>query len=121
MLLEGAVLSGMEPDDPPVEGPQNDPRHPVTWLRERPLEGTDDTQRVVASTLGAAVDLQSEDLRRLFVNACYWGVGLEDAIPERAVVDTVGPYEPTMFGFGGFVEGVDPRSHALEAGPGAGR
>jgi hypothetical protein len=118
VLLEGAVIDGMDPSDPPVDGPQNDPRHPITWLRERPLDDSGKTQRVAASTLGAAIDLESEDLRRLFVNACYWGVGLEDEIPERSLVDTVGPYEPTMFGFGSYVKGVDPQSHALEADAG---
>ncbi len=113
VLLEGSVVAGMTPEAEPVDGPKNDPRMPVTWLRERTLaDGT--RQRIVASTIGAAVDLRSEDLRRVFVNSVYWGVGLEDAIPDESNVDIVGVYEPTMFGFGGFVEGVRPEDHRLE-------
>jgi hypothetical protein len=111
VLLEGSVLAGMTADAKPVEGPKNDPRMPVAWLRNRQLEGGA-RQRIVGTTIGAAVDFQSEGLRRFFVNACYWGVGLEDAIPERSKVDLVGTYEPTMFGFGGYVKGVRPAQHA---------
>ncbi len=117
VLLEGSVREGMTPEAPAVDGPQNDPRHPVTWARERPLPDGG-TQRVVASTIGAAVDLESEDLRRLFVNAVYWGVGLE--VPAHADVRFVTPYEPTMFGFGDFVRGVRPEDHALPARDGDG-
>jgi hypothetical protein len=51
----------------------------------------------VGSTIGAAVDLLSEDLRRLFVNSVYWGVGLE--VPERASVQIPESYKPSYFGF----------------------
>ncbi|MCA8982031.1 MAG: ThuA domain-containing protein [Planctomycetes bacterium] len=112
VLLEGAVLSGMSPEDPPVEGEKNTPREPLVWLRERQLEG-ERKQRVVASTIGAATDCASEGVRRVFVNACYWGVGLEEKIPERSDVTIVGEYEPTAFGFGGYVKGVRPADHAL--------
>ena len=47
-----------------------------------------------------------------FVNSCYWGVGLEAKIPERSVVDLVGTYEPSMFGFGTHRKGVLPAAHA---------
>jgi hypothetical protein len=112
VVLEGAVVAGMEPGDPVAEDARNDPRMPIVWLRERELGGGR-TQRVVASTIGASLDLESEGLRRLLVNAVYWGLGLEDAIdPERSVAP-VGTYEPTMFGFGTFVRGVRPEDHAL--------
>ena len=112
VLLEGSVSSGMEPDSPPVEDERNDPREPLVWTRERTLEGGA-VQRIVTSTIGAAVDLESEDLRRLFVNACYWGLGLEDEIAADGRVEDDRPFEPTMFGFGGFVPGVMPASHAF--------
>jgi hypothetical protein len=111
VLLEGAVLSGMTPDSPPVEGAVNAPRMPLVWLRERGLEGGK-RQRVVCSTIGAAVDLASEDLRRLLVNAVYWCAGLEAAIPERAAVEPLRPYDPTTFGFGGFRRGLRPSDFA---------
>ena len=111
VLLEGAVLSGMSPDSPPVEGAKNSPRMPLVWLRERALPGSKH-QRVVCSTIGAAVDLSSEDLVRLLVNSVYWCAGLESRIPERADVTPLRPFEPTMFGFGSFRRGMRPAHFA---------
>ncbi|MCA8967810.1 MAG: ThuA domain-containing protein, partial [Planctomycetes bacterium] len=91
VLLEGSVLAGMTPDAQPVEDGRNDPRHPILWVRERKMD-SGATQRVICSTIGAAIDLKSEDLRRALVNACYWGVGLEEKIPERSDVTIVGEY-----------------------------
>jgi hypothetical protein len=42
------------------------------------------------------------------VNACYWGTGLEQQIPERNNVQLVGQYNPTMFGFGKYQRGLSP-------------
>lgn len=111
VLLEGSVLGGMTPEAEPVQNEKNNPRMPVSWLRNRPLEDGR-RQRVVCTTIGAAVDFESEGLRRFFVNSCYWGLGLEDKIPERSVVDLVGVYRPSMFGFGTHVRGVRPADHA---------
>lgn len=111
VLLEGAVLDGMTPDSKPVQNEKNDPRMPVSWLRNRPLENGQ-RQRVVCTTIGAATDFESEGLRRFFVNSCYWGVGLEAKIPERSVVDVVGTYAPSKFGFGTHKKGVRPAEHA---------
>lgn len=111
VLLEGSVLAGMTPDSKPVDGPKNEPRMPIAWLRNRPME-SGARQRIVCTTIGAAMDFQSEGLRRFFVNACYWGVGLEDEIPARSKVDIVGEYAPTMFGFGNYVKGKRPADHA---------
>ena len=58
--------------------------------------------------MGASTDLESEGLRRLLVNACYWAVGLEDKIPAKSNVDIVGEYKPRPFGVGGFKKGVKP-------------
>ncbi len=63
--------------------------------------------------MGAAVDLQSEGLRRLLVNACYWGLQLEDKIPAESNVDYVSPYHPSYFGGGKFKPGVRPADHRL--------
>lgn len=119
VILEGVVLGGMKPDAAPVADERTKRNMPVSWIRERKLE-SGETQRVFASTLGAAVDLKSEDLRRVFVNSAYWCLGLEEKIPARSVVDIVGTYEPTMFGFGAFKPGVLPRDHAGFGEPKAG-
>lgn len=112
VLLEGSVRAGMTPDAPEVDDKRNDPRMPIAWLRERALVETSRKQRIVCTTIGAAPDFASEDLRRLFVNACYWLMRIEDKIPERGDVTLVGEYEPTPFGFGKFVRGRRPRDHA---------
>ena len=107
VLLEGSVLAGMEPDAPAVTDGRNTPRMPIAWCRERSLP-TGGKQRVVCSTIGASVDLANEDLRRFFVNASYWCLGREGDIPERNDARLVGPYEPTMFGFGSYRRGLSP-------------
>ena len=86
---------------------------PLIWIRDYASE-SGKTARILGTTIGAATDLQSEGLRRLLVNACYWGVGLEDHIPAKSNVDIVGDYKPTNFGFGGFVKGVKPSDHELK-------
>ena len=105
VLLRGQVLDGMEPDSAPVSGPQNEPMMPLVWTRL--IEREDgEAQRVVGSTIGAATDCESADLRRLFVNACYWGVGLEESIDPDRSVEPVTTYDPTDFGFNAFKTGV---------------
>ena len=112
VLLEGSVRAGMTPDAPAVKGPKNEPRMPIAWCREL-TRADGGKQRIVCSTIGAATDLESEGLRRFFVNAAYWAVGLDERIPERADARVVGDFEPTDFGFGGFVTGRRPADHAL--------
>ena len=95
VLVWGQVLSGMKPTDPPVEGPKNQPMMPLVWLRDYTGE-SGKTSKVFTTTMGAAVDLESEGLRRLLVNAAYWAVGLEEKIPAKANVDYVGEYKPGL-------------------------
>ena len=52
--------------------------------------------------------LENEGLRRLLVNACYWGLGLEGRIPPRNDVGLVGAYSPLNFGFGKHRKGLRP-------------
>jgi hypothetical protein len=107
VLVLGQVLSGMQPDDPPVAGQKNDPMMPLLWTKT--FTGrSGKPSRVICTTMGAAVDLQSAGLRRALVNSCYWGMGLEDQIPAASNVDYVGPYEPTFYGFGNFKKGIRP-------------
>jgi hypothetical protein len=69
------------------------------------------TTRSVTSTVGAAIDLKSEDLRRLFVNACFWLTGVQT--PPKADVGLVGEYNPSFFGFNGYKKGIKPEAHEL--------
>jgi hypothetical protein len=107
VLVRGQVINGMNPGDPPLEGPKNHPMMPLVWLRDY-TGGRGVTNRIVTTTMGAATDLESAGLRRLLVNACYWAVGLADKIPAEANVDYVGGYKPSGFGFGKFKPGVRP-------------
>ena len=111
VLVQGAVLTGMKPTDKPVEGKQNDPMMPLVWTKS--FKGkAGKASKVLCTTMGASVDLQSEDLRRLLVNGCYWGLKME--VPKKANVKIVGKYAPTFYGFGSFKKGVKPADHKLE-------
>jgi len=105
ILLRGEVLSGMNPTDAPVSGAKNDPMQPIAWTRFYHNEAGH-TNRIFCTTMGAATDLQNEGLRRLLVNAIYWGADLK--VPRKADVRLVGNYQPTGYGFDGFVRGVKP-------------
>lgn len=114
VLLLGQVLTGMKPTDPPVTGPKNNPMMPLYWTK--PFKGREGkTSRVICTTMGAAVDFECEDLRRAFVNSIYWGLAMEDKIPEKANVDYVGEFTPTFYGFGEQKKGVKPSAHQLES------
>jgi hypothetical protein len=113
VLVRGQVLTGMKPGDPPVAGNKNDPMMPLLWMRDYTGE-SGKTSKIVTTTMGAAVDLESEGLRRLLVNACYWAIGLEEKIPAKADVSYVGEYKPTYFGFGKFKPGLKPDDLRLD-------
>jgi len=80
---------------------------PVAWTKTYKGE-KGNVARVFTTTMGASIDLVNEDLRRLMVNATFWALGLEKQIPERANVDYVNPYNPTMFSPGLFKKGQFP-------------
>ncbi len=114
VLVWGQALKGMKPDDEPLPGAKNDPLMPLVWLKDHTGD-TGKTSKILTSTIGAAVDLQSEDLRRLLVNACFFLTGLE--VPKKADVQYVGTYEPGWFGFGKFKQGVKPGDFAAPSRP----
>ena len=117
-LLLGQVLCGAnKPDDPPVgvvgeDTPKVDkdvrdrnlPMMPVAWTFPWVTShGT--TARVFNTTMGDSHDFESDAMRRLFVNACYWALEMEKQIPEKANVELVSP-------FGRFRDGVKPQDLA---------
>lgn len=116
ILVRGQVLKTMEPDAAPADYKKkrstdkaeqgvNDPMMPVAWTRiHKQADGKEN--KIFCTTMGAASDLPNEGLRRLVVNAVFWGLGLE--IPANADVATVGEYKPTFYGFGTFIKGVKP-------------
>lgn len=121
ILMRGQVLEGMEPGDPPAarekkrasDGQMQDintPMMPVAWTREV-KNSSGKTNKVLCTTLGAATDLASEDLRRLVVNGVYWGLAIE--VPEKADVTVVGDFKPSDYSFNGFQKGIKASDHAL--------
>jgi type 1 glutamine amidotransferase len=114
ILFRGEVLKGLTPDSGPAdyvkpratdkkEQKVNDPMMPIVWTREY-KNPAGNTNRILCTTTGAATDLESESLRRLLVNAVYWGVGLE--VPTKAEVTYVDPYDPSFYGFNGYRKGM---------------
>lgn len=98
VLVRGQVLKGMKPHDAPVEDGRNEPMMPMVWTKDYQLvDGK--SGKVFCSTMCSAIDLLSEDLRRLIVNATYWAADLETKIPEKASVAISENYKPSMFGF----------------------
>lgn len=107
VLLYGQSTNGMEPSSP-VNLEKS--IMPVAWTRQYKI-GNGNAGRVFTTTMGASVDLQNEDLRRLIVNACYWAVGLEASIPKQADVKIEGEYQPTFFGFESFKKEKAPTGY----------
>lgn len=121
ILVRGAVLKGMQPTDTfadykkkrstdKAEQGVNDPMMPVAWTRQH-KQADGKTNRIFCTTLGAATDLQNEALRRLVVNAVYWGLELD--VPAKADVNYVDPFKPSPYGFKGYRKGVKPSDLVL--------
>jgi len=111
VLVYGQILEGMKPSDKPIEGKKNDPMMPLIWTHDYKGD-SGKACRTLTSTIGAAPDMESEGLRRLFVNACYWLTGLD--VPKKADVTYVGEFKPTFFGFNKGRKGVKPAEHELQ-------
>jgi putative membrane-bound dehydrogenase-like protein len=127
VLLRGEVLDGMTSDSAPAEyekkrasdgGQQdvNDPMMPIAWTRTHKHDSGAEN-RIFCTTMGAATDLQSEGLRRLIVNAVYWGLEMDS--PAKTDVRYVGEFKPTAYGFDGFQKGLKPAAFALPRAPDA--
>lgn len=110
VLLYGQSTSGMSAD-----APINTEKEmmPIAWTRTYQLHGGN-AGKAFTTTMGASIDFQSADLRRLLVNACFWATGLETAATQQVDVSVVSPYSPTMFGFDEFKRGQFPVDFRLE-------
>jgi hypothetical protein len=96
ILLRGAVTESLDPDSKIVDGKKNDPMQPAAWLHPY-TSPSGKTGTSLCTTMGASVDLVSEDLRRLLVNGVYHLTGLD--VPEKADVAYVDPFYPSFYGF----------------------
>ena len=115
ILLRGQSLAGLKPDAAPATYDKNgqginNPMMPIAWTRT--VTGSSGkTNYVLCTTMGDAVDLESEGLRRLIVNGVYQGLRLP--VPAKADVTYVDPYEPGFYGNNGFRKGMRPGDLAL--------
>lgn len=97
VLMQGQVLSGLNPTDPPVTDKRKDVRMPFAWFKTYTAPSGKEG-RSFSTTAGASLDWQSEDLRRLMVNAIYSLTGHEKDIPEKSNVNFIGEYKPKPTG-----------------------
>ena len=103
-LLMGQPLQGLKSTDKP--DPKKAPV-PVAWVKT--FTGTSGkAARVFTTTMGNGDDFKEELFRRMFVNACFWCVGMEDKIQPTMSVKLVGKYEPRKSDFGNFKHGSTP-------------
>lgn len=104
-LVWGQPLMGRQQDDPP--NPGKEPL-PVAWFKNWRTSGGQDA-RVFQTTMGSAADMENPGLRRMIINAAYWGMGMEAAITPDRRVDIVGGYHPLETGFDYKAIGVVPK------------
>lgn len=108
-VLLGEVCESMAPDSGPAASKKNNPMMPITWTYRRDVGAKG---RVFTSTIGGAMagkdDWANEGMRRMFVNACYWTLGLEEQIPAKSHVTPILQPNP-------FKRGVKPEE-ALQTG-----
>lgn len=65
--------------------------------------------RIFHFTMGSAKDFENAGVRRLTVNAVYWGLEMEKAIRANSSVDIIGNYEAKSSGFNYEQLGIQPR------------
>ncbi len=102
VLLLGQSTAGMDEQSPLI---WEKSVMPIAWTKPYQIEGGK-AGMAFASTMGASLDFQSEDLRRLVINAAFWLLEMPDSITSDMNVEIVGNYEPTMFGFDNFKKGM---------------
>jgi Trehalose utilisation len=104
-LVWGQPLTGRNHDDPP--NTKLEPL-PVAWIKTWQTSGGQGA-RVFHSTMGSGHDLENPGLRRLIINAAYWGMAMEAAISPTRSVDIIGSYQPLESGFNYAELGVKPQ------------
>lgn len=107
-LVWGQPLVGRKHDDAP--NPKKEPL-PVAWFKNW-MTSEGKIARVFHTTMGSGTDLQCADLRRMIINAAYWGMGMESVITPTSSVDIVCDYKPLETGFDYKELGVVPKPPA---------
>lgn len=104
-LVLGQPLMNLEPDAPPNKKKE---ALPVAWTKVWTGNQGKST-RIFHFTMGSAEDFTNEGVRRLTVNAVYWGLEMESQISAERSVEIVGEYQPLKPGFNYEKLGVKPR------------
>ncbi|NNE93007.1 MAG: c-type cytochrome [Verrucomicrobiales bacterium] len=109
ILTKAQPLNGMEPDSP---ADKSKPPMPSEWTRTYEA-GNGKKARVFTTLYGASEDLVNDGYRRMLVNACFWAIGVEDAIKADSKVDFIGPYKPNPHRGGkNYAAGIKPSDYA---------
>jgi uncharacterized protein len=88
-LLLGRSVNSNQPADGPHPHVQ-----PVAWIKTY-TGNRGNSARVFFTSLGHPHEFADANLRRLLLNAVYWGLARENAIPEEgARADLVGEFDP---------------------------
>jgi hypothetical protein len=94
-LVLGQPLINLQPDAPPNK---NKEPLPVAWTKTW-IGNKGRPSKIFHFTMGSAEDFQNTGVRRLTINAVYWGLGMEEAIQPESSVEIVGNYQPLQAGF----------------------
>ena len=97
-LLDLNSNSAPNPDKVPL---------PIAWTKTW-IGNKDLPTRIFHFTMGSAEDFQNSGVRRLTINAVYWGLQMEDSIRPDSSVEIVGEFHPLKAGFNYKELGVEP-------------
>ncbi|MDP6905366.1 MAG: ThuA domain-containing protein [Verrucomicrobiota bacterium] len=104
-LVLGQPLINLKKDAPP--NTKKEPL-PVAWTKTW-TGNKGRGSKIFHFTMGSAVDFENEGVRRMTVNAVYWGLGLEKDIKPDSSITIIGDYKPLKAGFNYQKLGVKPR------------
>ena len=108
ILTMAQPLNGMTPESP---ADATKPPQPSEWTRSY-KSAAGKTARVFTTLYGTSEDITNDGYRRMLVNACFWALGLEDAIKADLNVAFVGPFKPNTFGNQTHARGIKPEMYA---------
>lgn len=80
---------------------------PIAWTKTWQGNG-EQASRIFHFTMGSGRDFENEGVRRLTINAVFWGLGLEKEISSENSVEIIGDYQPLKSGFNYDKLGVKP-------------
>lgn len=104
-LVMGQPLINLQPDAPP--NTKKEPL-PIAWTKTW-IGNQGRPSKIFHFTMGSAEDFQNTGVRRLTINAVYWGLGMEDSIRADSSVEIVDPFQPQKAGFNYEKLNVRPR------------